>query len=141
MVSYGAARNGRAEGNAEPVGRILGAQLNDNQFLVAGFHTRVDFSPADAGKYRQFLRVEEQVSIRFDGVYRNSSVWINGVPLGSRPYGSTTFEYDLTPHLRLGASANVLAERVDHSVVADSRWYPSHLMLLQSAWILSWHHA
>ena len=65
-VSYGAVRNGRAEGNAEPTGRILVAQLKDNQFLVAGFHTRVDFRPADAGKFRQFLRVEE-------GVYENGA--------------------------------------------------------------------
>src|ERR1035437_6879792 len=37
VVSYGAARNGRAAGNAEPTGRVLGGQLKDNQFLVAGF--------------------------------------------------------------------------------------------------------
>jgi beta-galactosidase len=65
-----------------------------------------------------------KVSIRFDGVYRDSTVWINGARLGSRPYGYSSFEYDLTPHLRLGGPSNVLAVRVDHSVVADSRWYP-----------------
>jgi hypothetical protein len=66
MVSYGAVRDGRAEGNAEPTGRILVAQLKDNQFLVAGFHARVDFRPADDGKQRQFLKVEE-------GVYENGA--------------------------------------------------------------------
>jgi hypothetical protein len=65
-----------------------------------------------------------KVSIRFDGVYRDSVVWINGARLGSRPYGYTTFEFDLTPHLRFGAQSNVLAVRVDHSVLADSRFYP-----------------
>jgi hypothetical protein len=64
-----------------------------------------------------------KVSIRFDGVYRDSTVWINGVSLGTRPYGYSTFEYDLTPHLRFD-SPNVIAVRVDHSVIADSRWYP-----------------
>ena len=44
--------------------------------------------------------------------------------LGSRPYGYSTFEYDLTPHLHLGDTPNVLAVRVDRSIVADSRWYP-----------------
>jgi len=58
-VSYGASRNNPPAGNSEPTGRVLVAQLKDNQFLVAGFFCRVDFSPADADKRRQFLRVEE----------------------------------------------------------------------------------
>jgi len=64
-----------------------------------------------------------KVSVRFDGVYRNSTVWINGVNLGSRPYGYVAFEYDLTLYLRSGAP-NVIAVRVDRTVVADSRYYP-----------------
>lgn len=64
IVSYGASRNNRAVGNPEPTGRVLVAQLKDNQFLVAGFFCRIDFSPADPDKRRQFLRVEE-------GTYEN----------------------------------------------------------------------
>jgi len=66
VVSYGAARNNRAVGNAEPIGRVLVAQLKDNQFLLAGLHCRVDFRPTEADKHRQFLRVEE-------GVYENGA--------------------------------------------------------------------
>ncbi|MDR3719208.1 MAG: DUF5597 domain-containing protein [Bryobacteraceae bacterium] len=65
-VSYGAHRNNRAAGNPEPAGRVLVAQLKDNQFLIAGLHCRVDFKPAGAAKQRQFLRVEE-------GAYENGS--------------------------------------------------------------------
>jgi beta-galactosidase/beta-glucuronidase len=87
------------------------------------------FLPAGIAWYRKTFQLPvslrgRKVSIRFDGVYRDSTVWINGVLLGSRPYGYSTFEYDLTPHLHLGGPANVLAVRVDHSVLADSRWYP-----------------
>jgi beta-galactosidase len=87
------------------------------------------YLPAGIGWYRKTFQLPgslggRKVSIRFDGVYRDSIVWINGVLLGSRPYGYATFEYDLTPHLHLGGQANVLAVRVDHSVIADSRWYP-----------------
>ena len=64
-VSYGATRNNRAVGNPEPTGRVLVAQLKDNQFLVAGYFCRVDFKPAAAEQHRQFLRVEE-------GIYENS---------------------------------------------------------------------
>jgi hypothetical protein len=59
VVSYGASRNNPAVGNPEPTGRVLVAQLKDNQFLVTGFFCRVDFQPADAARHRQFLRVEE----------------------------------------------------------------------------------
>jgi hypothetical protein len=82
-VSYGVGRGGLAKGNTEPIGRALVAQLNDNQFLITGFHCRVDFRPAGTAQqqkmqqivvgsgqtpsalvdgnwqHRQFLRVEE----------------------------------------------------------------------------------
>jgi beta-galactosidase GanA len=65
-VSYGAVRNGPAKGNAEPNGRVLVAQLKDNQFLLAGYFCRVDFQPKDPDKRRQFLKVEE-------GTYENGA--------------------------------------------------------------------
>jgi len=87
------------------------------------------FLPGGIGWYRKGFQLPEsirgsRVSIRFDGVYRNSTVWINGELLGTRPYGYSTFEYDLTPHLRFGEAPNVLAVRVEREAIADSRWYP-----------------
>ena len=73
VVSYGATRNNRAVGNTEPTGRILVAQLKDNQFLVAGFHCRADFHPADADRHRQFLRVEE--GAYQNGVFKFLRIW------------------------------------------------------------------
>ena len=71
-VSYGLHQFGPGNhppGNTEPIGRALVAQLKDNEFLVTGFFSRVDFQPADAGsgKQRQYIRVEE-------GSYQNG-VW------------------------------------------------------------------
>ncbi len=63
-----------------------------------------------------------RVFIEFDGVYMNSDVWINGVHLGNRPYGYSSFRYELTRHLRLDAQSNVLAVRVDVQQPC-SRWY------------------
>ncbi len=59
VVSYGAVRNAAPKGNPEPIGRVLVAQLSDQQFLVTGLFCRVDLVPTDAKKHRQFLRVEE----------------------------------------------------------------------------------
>ncbi len=64
---------------------------------------------------------EGRVMIRFDGVYMDARVWINGAVLGGHPYGYTPFLFDLTPHLRRDAD-NVIAVRVDASG-DPSRWY------------------
>ena len=83
--------------------------------------------PGGVGWYRKTFSVPAADSgkvrfIEFDGVYRNSEVWINGAYLGKRPYGYSSFRYDLTPHLRYRAR-NVIAVRVDNSQQPNSRWY------------------
>lgn len=66
---------------------------------------------------------QQRVLLQFDGVYMDSDVWINGHHLGNHPYGYTGFEYDLTPHLKLGnKEQNVLAVRVNVQQPC-SRWY------------------
>lgn len=62
-----------------------------------------------------------QAEIRFDGVYMNSEVWINGHSLGTHPYGYTSFAYDLTPFIKRGAE-NVIAVCVRNEG-QNSRWY------------------
>jgi beta-galactosidase/beta-glucuronidase len=86
------------------------------------------YLPGGIGWYRKTFQLDESVRGRkvfldFDGVYRDSDVWINGHLLGHRPYGYSSFEYELTPYLNFGGAANVVAVRVDHSVIADSRFY------------------
>lgn len=62
-----------------------------------------------------------QAEIRFDGIYMNSDVWLNGHHLGFHPYGYTSFAYELTPYLNRGGE-NVLAVRVRNEG-QNSRWY------------------
>ena len=64
----------------------------------------------------------KQVYIYFDGVYRNSKVWINGQLLGFRPSGFTPFQYELSRYLKSDGD-NVITVQVDHSKFADARWY------------------
>ncbi|HEU5070806.1 MAG TPA: glycoside hydrolase family 2 TIM barrel-domain containing protein [Verrucomicrobiae bacterium] len=63
-----------------------------------------------------------QVGITFEGVYMNSEVWFNGQKLGGRPYGYSSFYFDLTPLARFGKQPNVLSVKVD-SRGKTSRWY------------------
>jgi len=87
------------------------------------------YLPCGTGWYRKSFVLGDSVKskkvfIRFDGVYMNSKVWINGHLLGHRPYGYVGFEYDLSPFLKVGAdSTNVLAVQVDNSLQPASRWY------------------
>ncbi|MBC7417579.1 MAG: beta galactosidase jelly roll domain-containing protein, partial [Pedobacter sp.] len=85
------------------------------------------YLPGGIGWYRKTFSLAKDmqnkyVAIYFDGVYKNSEVWINGHFLGKRPNGFISFEYDLTPYLHK-TGKNTVAVRVDHSQFADSRWY------------------
>ncbi|MDR0387472.1 MAG: beta galactosidase jelly roll domain-containing protein, partial [Treponema sp.] len=65
---------------------------------------------------------EKWVQIRFDGVQRFSSVWLNGLKLGGRPYGYVPFDVDLNAALNY-EKENVLAVRVDNITGGGDRWY------------------
>ena len=87
---------------------------------------RVGFFPTGIGWYRKSFRLPagargREVWLEFDGVYMNSDVWINGIPLGHRPYGYSSFAYDVSRHVVAGV--NFVAVRVDNSRQPNSRWY------------------
>ena len=83
--------------------------------------------PGGVGWYRKHFSINrETISdnryfLEFDGVYMNSTVYVNGQKVGNRPYGYSSFEYDITPYVKEGE--NVVAVRVDNSDQPNSRWY------------------
>lgn len=84
--------------------------------------------PGGIGWYRKAFTLpasdsSKRIYITFDGVYRNSEVYINDYLLGKRPNGYITFQYDLTPYLNYGDEKNTLVVRVDNSDQPNSRWY------------------
>jgi len=86
------------------------------------------FVVGGTGWYRKTFKLpkedkNKQISIMFDGVYNNSEVWINGHFLGKRPYGYSSFSYNLSEHLNFDGSKNVIAVKVNREAYADSRWY------------------
>ncbi|MBR3287445.1 MAG: DUF4982 domain-containing protein [Bacteroidales bacterium] len=86
----------------------------------------IGYFPMGTGWYRKSFSIpgyskSKIYTIEFDGVYMNSTVWINGTEIGSWPYGYSSFSYDITPVLK--ASGNVIAVRVDNSKQPNSRWY------------------
>jgi len=82
--------------------------------------------PTGIGWYRKEFTApasytNKLVTVTFDGVYKNAEVWINGHYLGKRPYGYSSFSYEISTFLKAGK--NSIAVKVDNSAQPDSRWY------------------
>lgn len=94
--------------------------------------------PGGIGWYRKTFTADKadegkRLRIDFDGAYMNSTVYINGHELGTRPYGYISFSYDLTPYIKWGEK-NVVAVRVDNAEQPNSRWY-SGCGIYRNVWL------
>jgi beta-galactosidase len=95
------------------------------------------FPERSIGWYRKTFTVPgadlgRRISIEFDGVHRDSVVWINGFYLGRQPSGSTSFRYDLTDYLNYGGE-NVIAVRAD--VTLEEGWYYEGAGIYRHVWL------
>ena len=83
------------------------------------------YARAGIGWYRRRFEVDraawERVLLYFEGVYMNSSVYVNGRLVGGHVYGYTPFEIDVTDVVIPGD--NELLVVVDNSKQPGSRWY------------------
>lgn len=96
--------------------------------------------PGGIGWYRNTFHIPssdrgKNIYAEFDGVYRMGEVWINGHYLGKRPYGYSSFRYELTQYLNYGNEANVISVRVDNSQQPNSRWY-SGSGIYRNVWLV-----
>ena len=101
---------------------IEGEFVNDNGLVSHGF------LPVGIGFYRKEFEIPDtdngkKISIEFDGIFRNSSVWVNGHLIGNHPGGYTPSNYDLTDVLRYGNEGkNVILVKVD-ATDFEGWWY------------------
>lgn len=81
--------------------------------------------PGGIGWYRKEFKSPnaERVFVEFDGVFMNSTVYVNGNEVGTRPYGYSSFSYDITEYLNAPGKKNVIAVRCDNADQPNSRWY------------------
>lgn len=97
----------------------------DQEYTTAG-EAESGYKLGGIGWYRKNFKVDESlkgksIRIDFDGVYMDSTVWINGHRLGNHPYGYSPFSYDITEYLRFG-ELNTIVVKVNHQT-PSSRWY------------------
>jgi beta-galactosidase len=84
-----------------------------------------DFPENSVGWYRKNFSVPEsdlgkRIFIEFDGVFRNSIVWVNGFYLGNEHSGYLGFSYDISDYVNYGGD-NVIAVRVDATM--EEGWF------------------
>ncbi len=96
-----------------------------------------NFPDASVGWYRKTFTIPKsdegkRISIVFDGVFRNSIVWINGFYLGTEPSGYTGFEYNISEYLNYGGE-NKIAVRVDATM--EEGWFYEGAGIYRHVWL------
>ncbi len=96
-----------------------------------------NFPENNVGWYRKTFVIPEsdlgrRISVEFDGVYRDSVVWVNGFYLGRQPSGYTSFRYDLTDYLNYGGE-NVISVRVDATM--EEGWFYEGAGIYRHVWL------
>ena len=95
--------------------------------------------PGGTGWYRKRFNLRREDGCRyyldFDGSYMNTTVWVNGRNLGTRPYGYSSFRHDITQFLKADGN-NVVTVKVDNSDQPNSRWY-SGCGIYRHVWLVS----
>lgn len=92
------------------------------------------------GIYRKEFIIDKSnknriISLLFDGVYQDATVYLNGEKLGNNYYGYIPFEFDITNKVNIG-EVNTLLVRVDNSAQPNTRWY-SGSGITRDVWISS----
>ncbi|MCI6464189.1 MAG: DUF4982 domain-containing protein [Faecalicatena sp.] len=65
---------------------------------------------------------DKTVMLKFEGVYMNAFVYVNGQLAGKNPFGYTTFYVPLNNFLRFGQE-NEIRVQVRNGAMTNSRWY------------------
>jgi beta-galactosidase len=92
------------------------------------------------GWYRRNMAVEELkegyvYQLQFDGVYENSTVWVNGQVTGGHKYGYSRFTLDITEYMHEGD--NRILVKVDNTSFPADRWY-SGAGIYRTVKLLEW---
>ena len=98
------------------------------------------YLPMGIGFYRKEFEIPEsdkgkKIAIEFDGIFRNSTVWVNGHLLDNHQSGYTPSNYDLTDVLRYGNEGkNVVLVKVD--AAQPEGWWYEGCGIYRHVWII-----
>jgi len=97
-----------------------------------------NFPDTSVGWYRKSFFIPEsdlgrRISVEFDGVFRDSVVWVNGHYLGREESGYTSFGYNIGEFLNYGGN-NVIAVRVDATM--EEGWFYEGTGIYRHVWLV-----
>jgi beta-galactosidase len=97
-----------------------------------------NFPEVSIGWYRKTFSVStndlgQRITLEFDGVFRDSQVWVNGFYLGRESSGYTPFSYDITDYLNYSGN-NTIAVRVDASL--EEGWFYEGAGIYRHVWLV-----
>ncbi|MBQ1216572.1 MAG: glycoside hydrolase family 2 protein, partial [Clostridia bacterium] len=99
------------------------------------------YLPTGIGWYRKVLSIPAEwrqgrrLYLAFDGVFTNSTVYVDGVKVGNREYGWLSFVCDIT-HVARDKESVTVAVKVDNSVQPAARWYTGS-GIYSHVWVIS----
>ena len=97
------------------------------------------YLPTGKGWYRKTFVLKKadlarRLQLYFEGVYMNSTVYVNGPRAGGHPYGYSSFFVDVSPFVKEGRNEVVVA--VDNSAQKNCRWY-SGSGIYRNVWLIN----
>ena len=96
------------------------------------------YPETSVGWYRKTITISEeergcQFMLQFDGIFRDSRVWINGFYLGGEPSGYATQVYDITEYLNYGGE-NLICVRADATL--EEGWFYEGAGIYRHTWLI-----
>ena len=113
--------------------------INDEDVKSHGYKpTGRQFPKSTIGWYRRAFVIPKEdqgkrLSVKFDGVFRDCIVWLNGHYLGNNLSGYSEFGYDITDYVRYGQK-NMLVVRVDVSQYEG--WFYEGAGIYRHTWLI-----
>lgn len=90
------------------------------------------------GWYRKTFRLGSEdkgkhIELQFDGIFRDSRIWVNGFYLGGEESGYTSSAYDISEYLNYGDSTNLICVRADASL--EEGWFYEGAGIYRHVWL------
>jgi beta-galactosidase len=100
----------------------IGRQYPKNS--IGWYRRSFDIPKADEGK---------RITVKFDGVFRDCMVWLNGSLLGKNLSGYSEFDFDITDYLNYGGK-NELVVRADATL--SEGWFYEGAGIYRHVWLI-----
>ena len=111
-----------------------GEASHSHGYKTVGWH----FPETSIGWYRKSVNIPnsdygKKISLLFDGVFRNSEVWINGFYLGQEQSGYLDFQYDITDYIDYGHE-NIITVKADATL--EEGWFYEGAGIYRDVWLM-----